>query len=218
MKVLGWHLMFWKKRIDHASPLTTVLPRLRDLRERRDWESSTTPTDHHQRCGRVLNVRQRINCRLIPRDIVTEEPVRAPQRRSWVWFAALLLPVCGVMVWALLEPDEHRIGHVFDYRLPGAPLFLSKELALPKAKEALSQVVKDPAAWTPLGARRGNGPTEQAETGDVEVFRSQGDFSTGSIIFYSTEHTNVTWEVSMRLQGSQLRCHVIPTQYVIPGR
>src|SRR6185503_8491299 len=99
MKVLCWHLRFWKKRIDHASPLTTVLPRLRDLRERHDWESSTTPTDHHQRRERVLNVRQRINCRLIPRNIVTEEPVRAPQGRNWVWFAALLLPVCGLMVW-----------------------------------------------------------------------------------------------------------------------
>jgi hypothetical protein len=99
------------------------------------------------------------------------------------------------------EHNEQIRG--FTYQLPVAPPFLSEQLALAKAQEALSHIVPDSTAWTPVEKRDWKRVTE---SGDVYLCRLSPN--AGFVQFDSIQHGNTVWTVTIRLQGNRLSCTV----------
>ena len=210
MKILAWQRLFQRRHSDRASPFADVLPRVRTIREHCDWQSSTTPASREQRRERVLRARQKIVYRPVPYDRVPDSvPVPGGMRR--LWLAGPLVVLCAAVGWALLTADrsERHVSRGFSYQLPGAPPFLAEQLALAKAQEALSQVVRDPTVWTPIETRDRKGGTAPDGTRDVYLIRdTPTNPSAGLILFDSTVHTNTVWAVDVQLQANRLWCTV----------
>src|SRR5262249_13430746 len=138
--------------------------------------------------------RERIVYRPIPYEIAPE-PVRAPGKMRGLWLAASLVLVCVAVVCTLLTADlsqrqtERPMDHVFSYRLFNAPWFLSEELALAKARRALSHVVPDPSVWKPVENADPKASTAPDGRRDVYLIRdARRKLFDGIILFESTNH------------------------------
>jgi hypothetical protein len=129
----------------------------------------------------------------------------------WLWLVGALALLCAAVVWALLTADwsERRVSRGFSYQLSSTPPFLSEQLALAKAQEALSQVVRDSTVWTPIGIRDRNASTAPDGTQDVCLIRhARTNANAGFILFDSTQHTDTVWAVDVQLQANRLWCTV----------
>ena len=86
MNILGRHVLFWRKPGVEVSRFATVLPRLRAIREERDWQPLSGASAVEQRRERVQEARRRIIYHPIPYDRSMEW--RLPLRRTWwLWLA-----------------------------------------------------------------------------------------------------------------------------------
>lgn len=68
------------------------------------------------------------------------------RRRIWVPVVAALL-VVGVVRLALSAFERAMVGPQHEFALSDRPPFLTEELAVAKAREAMARDVPDPAAW-----------------------------------------------------------------------
>jgi len=208
MNITGWHRLFRRGRSDHSSPFTGVLPRVRTIREHCDWPSATTPASREHRRERLLHAQRRSVYRLIPRGTVPESAPPST-RIPWLWLAGPLVVLCAV-VWALwtAEPTQRHESRwrEFTYQLPAVPPFLSEQLALTKAQEALSQVIPDPAIWRLVPNQDRKGSTAPDGTRDVHLNRYAPN--AGIILFDRSQHSTV-WAVNLQLDGAHLYCTVM---------
>jgi hypothetical protein len=107
------------------------------------------------------------------------------------------------------EHIEQIVTRGFTYYLPDTPPFLSEQLALATAQQALSQVVPDRTTWTPIENVFFKASVAPDGTPDVSLIRDvRTNANAGSILFESTQHTNKVWAVNVQLQGNRLSCTV----------
>jgi len=222
MNILGWHLSLRKKHSDQPSSFAGVLPRVRTMREHGDWPSSTTPATREQRRERVLQARRRIIYRPESSDVAPGETPRPAWMRlfsytpstAWMrllWYTVPFALLATALAWVMLATDWGvPMGpRGFTYQLPGAPTFLTEQLALDKAKESLAQVVRDPNAWTPVPIADRKVRTAPDGTPDVHLIRfTPTNPNAGTILFTSAQHPDKWWTVMLDLRGAQLGCTV----------
>ena len=105
MKALGRDILFWRKPRADSSCFVGVLPRIRAIRERCDWQplGSAAASQHGRQ--RVRTARHRIIYHPVPFDRAFE--FRLPLRRTWwlrlaIWLAVLCLGVLACALAAIL--------------------------------------------------------------------------------------------------------------------
>ena len=208
MNILGRHVLFWRKPGVEVSRFATVLPRLRAIREERDWQPLSGASAVEQRRERVQEARRRIIYHPIPYDRSMEW--RLPLRRTWwLWLAGgIAVLSVAALIWISAVADWNVL-HVYSYQLPVAPQFLSEDLALVWAKKSLAGVINDASNWTPvapLDSAAGLAPNGVRET---YLMRDRGtNWSQGILLFESIRKTNESWIVTLVLNSNRLQCTV----------
>src|SRR6266511_2455715 len=210
MKILGWRLPFGKRHGQWPSPFAAVLPRVRAMRESCGWQPSASSATIEGRRHRLASVRKRISYRPLPHDAVAEPTISSERaRRLWLGIPIVLL-ITGV-VWVVLVTDwsDRNIGYSVRSQRPFAPPFLSEQLALTKAQEALAQRGLDTNAWTAVQIPVRKGSVAPDGMRDVYLFRSTaGNPNSGYIMFQASDGREPECMVDVQLQGNQIRCTV----------
>jgi hypothetical protein len=211
MKILGRDIALGRKPRAATSRFATVLPRVRAIRERCDWQPLTSPGAIQHRGERVSQAQSAILYRPVPHD--RDRDFTLPLRRaSRLWAIVGSAMVCVVVLaCALWEPSQdtqHR--ERFSYQLPGAPPFLSEQLALNRAMESLTKIVNDPLSWQPLENRDKKGSFAPDRTRDVYLSRFDrgANASQGFLVFQNHLKTNGIWTVSVQLFHNRVDCEV----------
>jgi hypothetical protein len=210
MNILGWQLPFGKKHGSRPSRLAAVLPRVRAMRESCDWAPSASSATIEGRKHRLASIRKRITYRPLPHDTVAESTVSSEwARRLWLGVPTVLL-IAGI-VWIVLVTERSApiVSYTVRYQLPSAPPFLSEQLALTKAQEALAQRGLDTNVWTPVKITARKGSVAPDGTRDDYLFRTTpGDPNSGEIYFGTSEGRGPERTVDVQLQGNQVLCTV----------
>lgn len=223
MNFLGWSISIRRKQNVATSAFTWVLPRVRSMREQRDWPPTTTPAAQEQRRERVEQARRRIVYRPEPYEPyeTASEPARpfsisGPTWTRLLWYGVPFALLAAALAWVMLTTDsDPRIQsapRALTHPLPGTPTFLTENLALAKAEESLAQVVGDPSAWQPELMRDSKIRTAPDGTPDVYLIRMPNDPNSGVLMFTNGQEPNSLWTVTVQLRGAQVDCTVSRTR------
>ncbi len=121
----------------------------------------------------------------------------------------MLLAAAVVCVMLTTDQAVPNVDRDFSYQLPGSPPFLSEQLALSKAEESLSQVVRDPTDWMPLQFQDRKIRTAPDGTRDLCLIRFTPTNPNGGIIlFTNSQHAYENRTVMVELRGAQVWCTV----------
>ncbi len=180
------------------------------MREKSDWPPATTPESREQRGERVLEARQKILYQPIPHDIALT-PASKVSRRRWLWGSAALLIFSAVAVWIGLMTDwrGERAIHSFLYQLSFTPPFLSEDLALAKAQEALAECGVNTNLWKAIAES-----SRLAEAGTVapdgrrDVYLLRVHPNLGLMTFDTATGSKHERLVTIELQGRTVLCSV----------
>jgi hypothetical protein len=124
------------------------------------------------------------------------------------WKLALLVLII-ILTWFLAHDHTDHVSRVYRFQLPLAPSFLSEQLAVAKAREALTQSGFDTTTWIarPLGAR----DHSAAPNGKRDVYLTRtitGEPNSGIIIFQSAENSKTEQTVIVQLKGNEVLCTI----------
>ena len=191
------------------SPFADVLPKVRRMREGCAWQPSATPASREQREERVRRLRRQVCYRGLPDE---NRKNAAVARRSVLgdgWWIALLV-LGTILVGLVLNSSSGKPAQLYRYQHAVAPPFLSEQLALTKARKALSQSGLDITEWSPmlLGAKDHSAAPDGKR--DTYLIRLRpGDRNSGVIIF---EKAGDKLRVTVQLQMCEVWCTVSRTQ------
>jgi hypothetical protein len=130
-------------------------------------------------------------------------------RRLWYVGAFVLLAAAVVCVMLTTDQGVPNVDRDFSYQLPGSPPFLSEPLALSKAVESLSQVVRDPTDWMPLQIQDRKMRMAPDGTPDLYLIRFTPTNPNGGIIlFTNAQNAYGNRTVMVELRGAQVWCTV----------
>ncbi len=122
------------------------------------------------------------------------------RRRIWLGLLAVLLAV-GVAVLGLSAFKRSLLGPRHEFPLPERPAFLTEDLTLAMAREALSRDGFDPAEWQAIPDNRTSAPDGRQ---DQFLSRNQINPNQGSVIFRGPGSRARC--VSVELVGEQVVC------------
>jgi hypothetical protein len=114
----------------------------------------------------------------------------------------LFVPVCIDRI------NRSRIGPLHSFRLDTRPPFLTDDLAVAKAREALAVDGYDLADWLPHEDRRTKAPDGSP---DLYLARNGINPNSGYIMFVdgSKQARNPSRIVEVELKGDHIECHVV---------
>ena len=209
MNNLGRQILFWRKPGAEVSRFANVLPRIRTIREERDWQPLSSASAAEQRRERVRSARRRISYRPISyeRGLVWRLPLR---RTWWLWLTAagVVFGVAAlIFVVALTDWGTRSSNKGFRYQLPATPAFLTESLALAKASESLIRASGNSLLWRPEECPN---PSKAPDgTQDRYLFRyDRANSNVGLITFSTAEPTNGTRVVYVQLTDQTVYCTV----------
>ncbi len=189
--------------------LAAVLERVDAIRGNRDWAHSTPPpSKREERRNRLLRARLGIAERIASYVEAVRSPVR-DQSAHRVWIAVPTVVFCWILVWMVISRHwtEQSFEQQFSFKVSGTAPFLSQQLALAKARQALSQVVRDPSALTPVLFQDQSRTTASGERRTLCLIR-EGD-NAGTLFFQSN---GKVWDVTVQLRGDAVQCTVRGTE------
>jgi hypothetical protein len=210
MNLLGRDIRFRRKPGAQVSRIACVLPRIRAIRGECDWQPLTNAAAAKQRRARVRSVRRGIVYHPVSYDRTRE--FRLPLRRaSWLWLGCAIWLCAVALAWIWVAPaPKGSTSRGFSYQLPGAPPFLSEQLALNKAMDSLTQIVSDSLSWQAIENRDKRGSF--APDGMRDVYLSRFDrgknANQGFLVFQNHIKTNGIWTVSVQLFQNRVDCEV----------
>ena len=196
---------------ERPSTLAAMLRRIGLIRENSDWHRPRPLSTIAKRRNRILSARISIEERLTAYFSAIRSHRPQPRTRR-LWIGVLMFIVFLVAVLALLLPSrrEQFINERFTFSLPRTTTFLSEQDGITKAREALSRVVRNPAALVPIRTDPKNGTVAPDGRRDVYLLRiTEND---GHIVFVSPRHKDTFLIVDLELRGDRLSCTITGTR------
>ena len=201
------------REAQHERPSTsaTILHRIGRIRENSDWYRRKPFSRIAKRRNRIFSARSDMIERLTAYISAVRSPRPQPRIRR-LWIGILMFIVLSVALLAFLLPSrsEQFISEQFTFPLPGTATFLSEQDGITKAREALSRVVRNPAALVPIRINPQNSTV--APDGRRDVYLLRYNENAGHIAFVDTRHKHRFLIVDLQLRGDRLSCTVTGTR------
>ena len=122
------------------------------------------------------------------------------RRRTWFAFLAAFL-VIGMVAWSAWAVQKRLAGQQHEFHLADLPPFLTEELALATAREAMTRDGLDPAGWSLRPRAATTAPDGRR---DQFLERSPANPNRGSVRFNDGQGRDRF--VSVELDGNRLVC------------
>ena len=192
---------------ERPSTFDAMLRRIGLIRENSDWHRPRPLSTIAKRRNRILSARISIEERLSAYFSAVRSHRPQPRTRR-LWIGVWMFIVFSVAVLALLLPSRsvQFIDERFTFPLPRTATFLSEPDGITKAREALSRVVRNPAALVPIRIDPQNSTV--APDGRRDVYLLRFNENAGHIAFVPPRHKDGLLFVELELRGDQLSCTV----------
>ena len=193
------------------------------MREHCDWPPTTIPAAQEQRRERVEQARRRIVYRPEPYTPYEAAPeptspfsfsISGPAWTRLLWYLVPFALLAAALAWVIRATESdirmvrRGVTQNFMHQLPGAPTFLTEDLALGMAKQDLALMVSDPSAWHPWQSYDKKVRTAPDRTPDTYLFRLKPNTNAGMLMFTNGQRPDQLFIVTVELQGSRVQCSI----------
>jgi len=123
------------------------------------------------------------------------------KKRTIILLAVVVVAGAAAVPYLIHRSVQSRIGPQHVFQLSERPAFLTEELALAKAREALARDGLDPSVWQPQRDGRTTAPD-----GRTDKFAVRNTIDSNRVVFAFTSSTARIRFVSVELDGSRVVC------------